>query len=151
MNYRGLLIFALLLLAFPFAIAAESAESYDDFRIEGLAYDAAVPTPEAVLGHQLGKAPVRHHKLIEYIQRVAEASPRMTVETIGYTHERRPILFVVVTSPENHARLAEIRAAHLAISEPGSGKVPEAGMPVVTWLNYGVHGAEASGMDAALP
>ena len=24
-------------------------------------------------------------------------------------------------------------------------------MPVVTWLNYGVHGAESSGMDAALP
>ncbi|WP_313978247.1 M14 family zinc carboxypeptidase [Iodidimonas nitroreducens] len=24
-------------------------------------------------------------------------------------------------------------------------------MPVVTWLNYGVHGAEASGMDAAIP
>ncbi|HLT90357.1 MAG TPA: M14 family zinc carboxypeptidase [Woeseiaceae bacterium] len=118
---------------------------------EGVRYDASFPTPEAFLGHELGRAPVRHHELVEYITRVAEASDRMTLEVIGHSHERRPILFVVVTSPENHARLAAIRERHVALSEPGSGQAVEADMPVVTWLNYGVHGAEASGMDAALP
>src|SRR5690606_39672962 len=66
--------------------------------------------------------PVRHHELVEYITRVAEASDRMTLEVIGHSHERRPILFVVVTSPENHARLAAIRERHVALSEPGSGQ-----------------------------
>jgi hypothetical protein len=146
MFHRGLLIIALFLFAFPVAAAG-----YDDFRLEGTAYNPAVPTPEDVIGHALGKAPVRHHKLVEYIRQIAEASPRMTVETIGYSHERRPILFIVVTSPQNHARLDDIRAAHIRLTDPASGVAPEAGMPVVTWLNYGVHGAEASGMDAALP
>ena len=143
---RVFLIFTLLAFASPVA-----AQSYDDFRVEGVTYDAAVPTPEEMLGHPLGKAPVRHHKLLEYIRQIAEASPRMSVETIGYSHERRPILFVVVTSPENHARLDEIRAAHIKLTDPASVATSKADMPVVTWLNYGVHGAEASGMDAALP
>ncbi len=114
-------------------------------------YDASVPEPADVLGHALGAAPVRHHELVDYITAVAESSERMTVEVIGYSHERRPILFVVVTSPENHARLEEIRTRHIALTEPASGQAIEPGMPVVTWLNYGVHGAEGSGMDAALP
>ena len=143
---RVFLIFALLV--FPLPVAAVG---YDDFRLEGVTYDPTVPTPEDVLGHALGKAPVRHHKLVSYIRQIAAASPRMTVETIGYSHERRPILFIVVTSEENHARLDEIQAAQIRRTDPASGSATEAGMPVVTWLNYGVHGAEASGMDAALP
>lgn len=114
-------------------------------------YDESIPTPADVLGHELGAAPVRHHELVDYITAVAERSDRMTVEVIGYSHERRPILFVVVTSPENHARLDEIRERHIALTEPAAGQAVEPGMPIVTWLNYGVHGAEGSGMDASLP
>jgi len=117
----------------------------------GVTYDAAIPTPASMLGHELGAAPVRHHELVEYIRTVASLSDRLTVETIGYTHERRPILFVVATSPENHGRIDEIREQHIALTEPQVDKAVTEDMPVVTWLNYGVHGAEASGMDASLP
>lgn len=117
----------------------------------GVQYDESVPTPAEFLGHELGQAPVRHHELVDYITTVAQASNRMTLEVIGYSHERRPILFVVVTSPANHARLADIRDRHIALTEPARRQAVEPGMPVVTWLNYGVHGAEGSGMDAALP
>lgn len=116
-----------------------------------LTFDDAIPTPAEFLGFELGHEPVRHHQLVDYIRHVAELSDRLTVETIGYSHERRPILFVVATSPENHARIDEIRAQHVALTEPGSGQDVTDDMPIVTWLNYGVHGAEASGMDAALP
>jgi Zinc carboxypeptidase len=120
----------------------------------GVRYDSSVPTPESAIGHPLGRAPVRHHQLVDYLNEVAEASPRMSVEVIGYSHERRPILFLVVTSPANHQRLDELKAQHIALTEPGQsgrGDTPPSDMPVVTWLNYGVHGAESSGMDAALP
>ena len=117
----------------------------------GVAYDRSIPTPASVLGHELGEAPVRHHKLVEYIRTVADLSDRLTVETIGYTHERRPILFVVATSPENHDRIDDIRKQHIALTEPRLEQAVSNDMPVVTWLNYGVHGAEASGMDASLP
>ncbi|MGI9248545.1 MAG: M14 family zinc carboxypeptidase [Woeseiaceae bacterium] len=122
-----------------------------DMYAANVLYDPTIPTPEQVLGHALGHEPVRHHKLVEYITRVAELSDRLSVEVIGYTHERRPILFVVATSPENHARLDTIRARHAALTQ-GSGDQPISDdMPGITWINYGVHGAESSGMDASLP
>ena len=116
-----------------------------------IGYDESIPTPAEFLGFPLGHEPVRHHQLVDYITHVAELSDRLSVETIGYSHERRPILFVVATSPRNHVRLDEIREQHIALTEPGSGQDVASDMPVVTWLNYGVHGAESSGMDAALP
>jgi hypothetical protein len=122
-----------------------------DMYAADVVYDPAIPTPEQVLGHALGHEPVRHHKLVEYITRVAELSDRLSVEVIGYTHERRPILFVVATSPENHTRLDTIRAEHAALTEGRDNQPISDGMPVITWINYGVHGAESSGMDASLP
>jgi len=114
-------------------------------------YDPTIPTPASFLGRPLGAAPVRHHELVDYITTVAEMSDRMQIEIAGYTHERRPILFVVISSPANQARLDDIRAQHVALTDPASGQEVSADMPVVTWLNYGVHGAESSGMDASLP
>ena len=114
-------------------------------------YDPAVPTPEQFLGHRLGDAPVRHHELVDYITHLTELSDRLSLEVIGQTHERRPILFVVATSPGNHARLESIRAEHVALTEPGGTERLHDDMPGVTWINFGVHGAEASGMDASLP
>ncbi len=114
-------------------------------------YDAAIPTPAEFLSRPLGTRPVRHHELVDYIETVAGLSERLTVEVAGFSHERRPILFVVATSPANQARIDDIRARHVALTEPAIDQPVTADMPVVTWLNYGVHGAESSGMDAALP
>jgi hypothetical protein len=114
-------------------------------------YNPAIPTPADFLGFELGHEPVRHHQLVEYITRVAELSDRLSVEVIGHTHERRPILFVVATSTDNRARLDEIKTQHAALSNGASNSAISDDMPIVTWLNYGVHGAEASGMDSSLP
>jgi len=124
------------------------AEPIEFFQVEGVTYDAAVPSPEDVIGWGVGERPVRHDQMVAYLTEVAEGSDRISVETIGYTHERRPILFFVVTSPENHARIEDIRANHLASLQPGA---PASDGPAIIWLNYGVHGAESAGMDAAIP
>ncbi|MCK5574582.1 MAG: hypothetical protein KAI28_02155, partial [Sphingomonadales bacterium] len=121
------------------------------FYPEDVTFDAAIPAPENFLGHRFGDEPVRHHALVSYLKMLGEKSDRIKVETIGYSHERRPILFLTITSPENHARIDAIKAQHVALTDPSSTAQPTADMPVVTWLNYGVHGAEASGMDASLP
>jgi hypothetical protein len=149
-------IIALMLAACALPIASAFAEvdvrdaDIDMFPAD-VTYDPAIPTPESVLGHKLGLEPVRHHKLVEYITTVANLSERMSIEVIGYTHERRPILFVVATSEENHVRLDDIKAQHVALTEPARDQAVNDDMPMVTWLNYGVHGAESSGMDASLP
>ena len=118
---------------------------------QDVSYNAAIPTPESFLGHELGAEPVRHHMMVDYLKTLAAASDRISIETIGYTHERRPIVFLVITSGANRARLDDIKAQHIALTEPAIDQEVSDDMPVVTWLNYGVHGAEVSGMDSVVP
>ena len=128
--------------------ATAAAEPVSFFEVDGATYDAAVPAFEDAAGYQIGERPVRYTDMIAYLQDLAARSDRISVETIGYSHERRPILTFTVTSPENHARLDEIREAHLARAR---GEAPADAAPMVLWINFGVHGAEGSGMDAAIP
>jgi len=137
---------AAIVFAFPAA-----AKPLDYFTPENVTYDAAVPTPESVIGHELGEKPVRHDMMVRFLRAAAEASDRLSIETIGYSHEGRPIEFLVATAPENHDRLEEIRRQHRALADPDAEDPPVDDLPVVTWLNYGVHGAESAGMDAAIP
>jgi phosphohistidine swiveling domain-containing protein len=137
--------------AMLFGAVSAVAEPLDYYLVEGVEYDQSVLKPAEIFGHDIGDQPVRHDLMVRYLSEIAEASARISVETIGYSHEGRPILFFVVTSPENHARLEAIRVNHLLRSDPATAERADDDMPVVTWLNYGVHGAEASGMDAAIP
>ncbi|MEM9838201.1 MAG: M14 family zinc carboxypeptidase [Pseudomonadota bacterium] len=120
----------------------------EDFQLPGVVYDASVETPDAFFRHGLGDKPIRHDQLVSYLTKLSEGSDRITHETIGYSHEGRPILFFAITSPENHTRLDEIKEGHLKSLE--TGKAPQDDLAVV-WINYGVHGAESSSMDAAIP
>jgi len=128
--------------------AAAAAEPITYYQVEGVRYDASVQVPEDAFGFQIGERPVRVDQMNAYLRSLADGSDRITVETIGYSHELRPIQFFVVTSPESHARLEEIREAHLARRR---GEAAPADTPMVIWINYGVHGAETSSMDAAIP
>ena len=142
----------LLLFAAPAALPQVDVRDADvDMFPTDIDYDSSIPTPEQFLGFPLGHQPVRHHQLVDYITKVADMSDRISLEVIGYTHERRPILFLVVTTPGNHAEIDSIRSRHVALSEAGGDKSISDDMPGVTWINYGVHGAESSGMDASLP
>jgi len=131
------------------ASAGAQAEPIEFFQLEATPYDESVPAPEDHFGFGVGDRPVRHDQMVSYLTELAEMSDRISVETIGHSHEGRPILFFTVTSPENHGRIDEIRENHLASLEPGAEADPDA--PAVVWLNYGVHGAESAGMDAAIP
>lgn len=130
---------------------AAVAEPLDFFLVDGVEYDQTILKPQEILGHDLGDQPQRHDLMVQYLRQLAEQSPRINVETIGYSHENRPILFLTVSSPENLARIDEIKAQHLLRTNPARASEASDDLPVVTWVNYGVHGAEASGMEAAIP
>lgn len=141
-----------LVLAFTFSgLGATYQDDPYSFYPEGVALNPAIPEPEEFLGFKLGQAPVRHHQLVEYMEALGDASDRVVVNIVGYSHERRPLLEIIITSPENHARLDDIRAAHVALSDPANNQAITDDMPIITWLTYGVHGAEPSGMDASMP
>ncbi len=131
----------------PFAAPAV-AEPVDFFQVEGVTYDAGVPSFEAFAGYEIGERPVRYGDLVGYARALAAQSPNLSVETIGYSHEGRPILTLIATSPDNHAQLETIRENHLARVR---GESAPADTPMVLWINFGVHGAESSGMEAAIP
>ena len=118
-------------------------------------HDPAVPTPESVLGQGLGTRLAHHAEIVALYRAWAAASPRVTVDVAGHTHEGRELLRVVITSPENHARLARIREGLLRLTDPEDLSAADADalldeLPAVAWMGYSIHGDELSGADASL-
>ncbi len=138
-------LFALLLMTFTAQAAAEPVEF---FQVEGVTYDESVTPFEDFAGYELGVRPVRVADMHAYLRSLAAKSDRISVETIGYSHERRPILTFTVTSPENQANIETIRQTHLARLR---GEAAADAAPMVLWINWGVHGAETAGMDGSIP
>lgn len=112
-------------------------------------FDPAVPTPESVLGYQVGEWHVRHDQLVQYFRQLAQSSERVTIKEIGFSHEQRPLLHVIISAPQNHANLTEIQRAH--VNRLSSRTKPEHSQtPLVVNLNYSVHGDESSGSNASM-
>ncbi|MEM6857806.1 MAG: M14 family zinc carboxypeptidase [Pseudomonadota bacterium] len=130
------------------AAAPALAKPAEFFQLEGVTYDESVPTFEDESGYEIGERPVRYSDMVAYLKGLAERSDRITVETVGYSHERRPIMTFTVTSPSNHANLESIRQTHLARLK---GEAASDAAPMVLWINWGVHGSETSSMDGAIP
>ncbi len=113
--------------------------------------DPSIPTPESVLGFEVGKWHIRHDLLVKYMERLAAASDRVELTVTGRTYEDRPLLLLTISSPEHLASLETIRERHLQLSDPGrSADLDVSDMPVVVNLGYSVHGNEPSGSNASL-
>lgn len=114
-------------------------------------YNKSIPTPESVLGYQVGDLHIQHAQLVSYIKAVAAASDRVKLVNYGYTNERKPLYLVVFSSPENIKNLEQIKADHHKLTIPGeSAAVDIDKQPVVTWLGHSIHGNEASGTNASV-
>ncbi len=105
-----------------------------------------IPTPESVLGFQIGEWHVSHDQVLMYFRALANASDRVTLTEYARSYEQRPLIYLTVTSVENHGRLEKIKENHVANLE--GGKASDG--PVVLYQGYSVHGNEASGGNAAL-
>lgn len=147
---KGLLsIFTLLVLIAGGGVITV-AEPLDYYAPTGANYDPAIPTPADVLGYDTGDYVSNPGTVNQYVWAVAEASDRITVEIIGRSHEKRPILLLTISDPANLSRIDDIRTKHMALSNPDSTQGVTEDMPVITWLGFGVHGDEISSMDAAV-
>ena len=77
----------------------------------GLARADEVQPPGDYLGHPVGadfELP-DWGQVSGYFQQLAAQSERVLVEKVGQTTEGRPFLLATISSPENLARLAEVR------------------------------------------
>jgi len=121
----------------------------------GKSFDPAIPTFKSVAGHDFGEQITRHSAMERYIQALAQASPKVKIETIGQTYEGRNLYYVILSSPENMSRLEELRTANVKLADPRKISSGEADTiirnhPVFVCLSYSVHGAEHSGSETAL-
>ncbi|WKZ59422.1 MAG: M14 family metallopeptidase [Cyclobacteriaceae bacterium] len=104
--------------------------------------------PNEFLGYELGERFTRHHRVVEYFQHVASVVPNVELYKYGETYEYRPLVYAVVTSPENLKNLEQIRLDNLRRTGLESG-TPSTKIPIV-WLSYNVHGNEASSIEASM-
>ncbi len=130
------------------AEGAPDGQAAADYLPTEVEYQSDVPTPESVLGFQVGEWHVRHDLIVQYLQRLAEASPRVEVTEYGRTHEERPLLLAKISSQENLGNLEEIRCHHVAAAL--GREAPKEDRPIVAWMGYSIHGDEASGANASL-
>lgn len=116
---------------------------------------AAVPTLEEVTGSNASKRITTHAAMVHYLNAVADASPRVTLVDQGRSWEERPLVMAIITSPENHARLEEIRTNARRLGDPRSVSNEEARrimetQPAIVWLGGSIHGFELSGAEGLL-
>lgn len=79
-----------------------------------------VDSPETYLGRPIGTdfQLADWTKVSGYYKRLDEQSPRVVLESPGKTTEGRDFLIAVISSEQNLARLAEIKAANKIIADP---------------------------------
>tara|TARA_Y100001935_G_scaffold196819_1_gene164923 strand:+ start:28921 stop:31509 length:2589 start_codon:yes stop_codon:yes gene_type:complete len=147
---KRLLLFSIFLLLSPSLFSQESLDYYYP-EVDGVTFDESIPTPEEVLGFQVGEWHVRPDLLVNYMYAVAEASDRVTIQEYARTYEQRPNVILTITSPENQANIDQIRKEHVQLTDPAtSGDLDPASMPIIFQMSYSVHGNEPSGSNASL-
>lgn len=121
----------------------------------GARYDAAVPTPDSILGFAVGSKPATPAQIERICRALADKSPRVRMFQYGATHEGRPLHYLVIASPANLGRLDALKADLAKIADPRAVSAAEgdrlaATLPAVAWMAYSIHGDELSAGDAAV-
>ena len=143
MNILRFLIFL------PLFVCSQSNLLTDFYFPENEQFNSKIPTPESIIGHQVGEFHISHDKLVQYMQALAESTDRIKIENRGLTFESRPLILLTITSKENHKKIDQIRQNHIkATNEDYDYDLKK--RPVVVYQGFSIHGNEASGSNAAV-
>ena len=117
---------------------------------------AAVPTPEAFFGFRMGadRELADWPGLVRYFQAVAGASGRVRLVDAGPSTDGLRMTAAIVSSPDNIARLDEIRRDALRLGDPrtlGEAAAREliARQPVIVAVGMSIHASEIGATQAA--
>lgn len=142
---RSLLLLPLLFLAQPLLFSQTNTPPQN-----GGGRGEALQSPDEFFPHKRGEQFTPHHQLTDYFEYLAANAPTtMRLEKYGATNEDRPLQIAIFSSPENIARLEQIRLNNLRLTGLADGK-PDLTAPVaVIWLSMSVHGNEPSGSECS--
>jgi hypothetical protein len=118
-------------------------------------YRDGVPRPSQVLGYEPGSFHTSFGNMERYVDALVRTAPDVVARvSFGRTTEFRERALLVITSPENHRRLDEIRDATARLADPrraaSAAEVERLihDTPVTVWLNYSIHGDESASFEA---
>ncbi|MBU2439240.1 MAG: hypothetical protein KKC69_08815, partial [Acidobacteria bacterium] len=120
---------------------------------------AQVPKPEDVLGFKVGTAckMADMNQIIDYFQKLEQASDRVIVREVGKTTEGNPFIVAIITSSANHRELEKFRVIQQKLADPRTiteNQAEEyiANGKTVVMINCSIHASEigASQMSIAL-
>ncbi|MCH7871112.1 MAG: peptidase M14 [Planctomycetes bacterium] len=102
------------------APATEAARTVEHSAAQDADVDASIPTPESVIGHKVGAdfKLARWEKIVEYFQKLGEASDRVVVRQIDTTTEGNPWILAVISSPETIKQIERYKWAQERLTDP---------------------------------
>ena len=71
------------------------------YYLPDITYDEKIPTPEQYLGYQIGDWHVTHDQLVAYFKVLDMLSDRIENAEYARSHENRPLIVAMISSPEN--------------------------------------------------
>ena len=116
---------------------------------------AQVQTFKEITGHKIGDRITLSHQILDYLYHLEEHSDRVVLQEIGTTYDHKLQIAAIITSPENHARLDEIRDNAQRLNDPRQTNQDEAleiieNQPAILYLGGSIHGFELSGTEGVL-
>jgi len=115
-----------------------------------------IPSPEEYFGHAMGadRQLARWDRLVEYYEMLAASSDRIILENVGPSTLGNPFLVAYVSSPQNLARLDDIRRMNAVLSDPRGhtqAQIDEAiaQSKVVFLQGYALHSTEVAASQTA--
>ncbi len=118
-------------------------------------YNPNIPTPKQVLGYKIGDFITEHYEMERYVDALSKSSNRIKVIKYGESYERRGMYLLIISSPENLAKLDEIRENIKKLTDPRVTSESEAksiakNYPIIVWLNYSNDGNESAAFEAGI-
>jgi hypothetical protein len=148
-------LFCPVLAAAALCLAAPLVAQDFDFYARG-PYRAGVPRPESVLGHDVGQRHTMYHQQQQVLDKLIAAAPeRVRTEITGKTHEGKVLRVLIISAPENLAKLDQIRADLEQLEDPrltskAAAQALAAQLPAVALLTHSVHGNEPAGFESVM-
>jgi Zinc carboxypeptidase len=112
----------------------------------------AIRSPDQVFGFRCGADQkfIGWQQIVDYFREVDDRSIHARVEEIGKSTLGRPFIVAYVSSPENLARLDEIRAYNrrVALGEATKEEIHSGKFPATVLVTAGIHATEFTGTQA---
>jgi hypothetical protein len=124
--------------------------------VPGIQYDPAIPTLADVVGHDLWEEITPPDAVIRYMEALHTAAPdRTRLVRYAKTWEERPLILMIIGTPERIANLDTIKEDLQRLSDPrglsdADAEVLLDRLPVVTMIMHGIHGNEVTSTGAAM-